>query len=270
MTHEADVLLDAARAGEDLTIPEGWGQGRATFGGLVGATLLAHALGQTKAADADVRAMTVNFVGPVEPGAARVVTEVLRQGKNATQVESRLFQNDQDGNETVRAAALITLGRARESKAVIPPRASQREFAPVDALESQPFVRDRMPDFLQHLEIRIAQGVGPYRGGSDGDMGGYMRFKEAPRTMDLPRLVTLVDAWPPAPMQVLTEFAPGSSMTWTMDFAGPVAPMTPESFWRYEVTTDHAQDGYGATQARVYDESGNPVVFSRQLVAVFG
>ena len=36
-----DSIIDAA-AGNRMTVPEGWGQGRATFGGLVGAILIRH------------------------------------------------------------------------------------------------------------------------------------------------------------------------------------------------------------------------------------
>ena len=59
-------LLDAVRRQPQLTIPAEWGQGRASFGGLV-AALQFEAMRAKVPADRPVRSLAITFVGPVEP-----------------------------------------------------------------------------------------------------------------------------------------------------------------------------------------------------------
>ena len=42
--HPLDVLFTAARDGESVVVPPGWGQGRATFGGVVAGAMLSRVL----------------------------------------------------------------------------------------------------------------------------------------------------------------------------------------------------------------------------------
>lgn len=268
-SHPIDELHAQASRGDEVTIPEAWGQGRATFGGLVGGVLAVHALRTVEADEITVRALTVNFMAPVTPGPARLTTEVLRQGRSATQLESRLLQVDEEGRESVRALALMTLGAERDSSVELAPAGPDSELPAASHVPSIPFVPGKMPDFIAHLELKLAHGTGPYTGAPDGDMKGYLRFREAPASFGLAHLVTLIDAWPLAPVQMLKAPAPGSTMTWTMEFLAPV-DVSPESFWRYDVTTDAAHHGYGHTHARLFDEGGRCVAVSRQTVAIFG
>lgn len=52
---------------EPVTIPEKWGQGRATFGGMV-AAIMYQRVALHMAADRPVRSIMVSFVAPVAPG----------------------------------------------------------------------------------------------------------------------------------------------------------------------------------------------------------
>src|SRR5699024_6954400 len=79
-------------------------------------------------------------------------------------------------------------------------------------------------------------------------------------------LVAIADAWPPAPLQMLSGFAPASSLTWTLELveevnAGTVAP---EGRFAYEVATDAARDGYAHTHARLWRPDGERVGISRR------
>jgi len=59
-----DMLLGAAQQQAQIEIPPTWGQGRATYGGLVAALLLARLVGVVGTARV-LRSVTVSFVGPV-------------------------------------------------------------------------------------------------------------------------------------------------------------------------------------------------------------
>ncbi|WP_256625516.1 thioesterase family protein [Pseudomonas sp. LPB0260] len=90
-----NILLGAADAASPhLEIPQQWGQGRATFGGLLAACLFEKLKPQV-AADRPVRSLLVSFVAPVAPGPMEVRVKVLRAGKAATQVQATAYQNDQ-------------------------------------------------------------------------------------------------------------------------------------------------------------------------------
>lgn len=267
--HPLDVLFTSARNGDDVVVPPGWGQGRATFGGVVGGVLLSHALAHVDLPEQAIRAMTVNFVGPLEPGHARVATEVLRQGKSATQLETRIVQPDASGHESVRAVALITIGMPRPSTAHLAAPAAGAGRPDVAELKPLAYIEGVSPEFIQHLDMRLARGGGPFSGGEDGDMHGYMRFKEPTNHFGLAHLVAVIDCWPPAPGQLLTRPAPMSTMTWTLDFLASVSASCRDAWW-YEVTTDAADEGYGHTQARVFTATGELVALSRQTVALFG
>ncbi len=56
-------IVEAA-AGPTMTVPEGWGQGRATFGGIVGAILIAHMDAHLKAEQGDDVAPCAAFPCP--------------------------------------------------------------------------------------------------------------------------------------------------------------------------------------------------------------
>ena len=90
-----------------------------------------------------------------------------------------------------------------------------------------------------------------------------------PARLTLPHFVTLVDAWPPAPIQCLTEPRPMSSLTWTLELLAE-PPDDPSAQWWYEVETDAAHHGYAHTHATVFTPEGRPIAISRQSISIFG
>lgn len=89
-------LVDAVRKNPlDVTITEDWGQGRASFGGLMVA-LQYEAMRAQVSSERALRSLAVTFVGPAEPGVpVSFEVEVLREGKAVSQVLGRAVQNGQ-------------------------------------------------------------------------------------------------------------------------------------------------------------------------------
>src|SRR5690554_2534017 len=110
MTLFSEVLATITPAAEQtIQLPEGWGQGRALFGGLTAAIAWQHAhLGVSL--EQHLRAFTVSFVAPVHPGPAQLLRRILRQGNNVTQVAVEIIQDQQ-----VMLSALASYGRSRQS-----------------------------------------------------------------------------------------------------------------------------------------------------------
>lgn len=260
-----DEMLDAAATGA-VEVAAGWGQGRATYGGLVAGLLLARAERLVGDPQRSLRSASVAFAGPVAPGRAVVEGEVLRAGSSVTQVSASLVQEGE-----TRASLLAAFGAERASGLAVAAAPPPALPAP-ETLDPLPHVPGMTPDFFAHVDLRIATGGMPFSGAAEPDFGGYMRFRSAPATFGDRELLTLADAWPPAIIPMLSAPASMSSLAWTFEpipAPAPATPDAPDAFWQYDVSTHHAASGYAHTTARIWDPAGHLRALSHQTVAYF-
>lgn len=258
-------LLEQLRqsSAREVMIPTGWSQGRALFGGLV-AGLLYEGMRLEVDAERLVRSFNISFVGPVAAGMPlRVEAKVLRQGKAVTQVQVHGMQGDE-----VMAVALGSFGAARESKLRVPAVPAPEVRAPEDC-EETPRVPELTPEFAQNFELRWAIGDYPFTGADHRAMGGWMRFREPQGEIGEAHLLGLIDAWPPSVLPLLTERAPSSTLTWTLDFVHPLATIQSEDWLLYRAVIDHVRDGYNQAHAHIWNHEGDLIALSRQSVVVF-
>lgn len=246
-----------------LIIGQDWAQGRTAYGG-ISAALIYAAIKEKITDDRLLRSFTCNFVGPLtceEPFDIEV--EVLRQGKNATQVLAKAMQ---DGN--VCALVQACFGVARKSKVKVENHDKHDMSLPKKAkfLPQIPMVT---PKFLQHLDLAIEDGGLPFTGSKKSHLHGWMRFSKAPREITDIHLIALIDAWPPTPLQMLRWPAPASSMSWNVEFIHPHQHFQASDWLAYQSHTRQAADGYAHTEANIWDAQGELVAISRQTVAVF-
>lgn len=271
---EFNEVLGLAReniaAQQPLQVPEGWGQGRATFGGMAAALLyeaVAEELSRTIEPGIPLRSLTLSFVAPAEVGELNTRVTTLRAGRSAVQIEARATQ----GNQVV-TAALASFGRPRESAIAVNPAAAPEFPAPQDC-EALPYIEGLVPEFTRHFDYRIATGALPFSGSSEPRFGGWIRFNTTTGTVSISHLLALIDAWPPTVLPMLKQPAPASSMAWTVEIlqsAQEPGDANGEDWWQYLAEVDQAGDGYAVTQARLWDARGNLVALSRQTVSVFG
>ena len=260
-----DHLLQQAAAQDTLTLPAGWGQGRATYGGLVAGLLYSRLLAALGEAGKDrvLRSATVSFIGAVAVGEIQLTTQIFRSGKSVTQAEARLIQNGE-----VQAVLLASFGAARSS-AIHVAAASAPVFKAVETLTPMPYIAGMMPEFLQQLDMRWAYGATPFMGADTPDFGGWMRWREDFSQMTTAHLFALIDAWPPSVLGMFKTMAPASSLCWTLELLATPEGKTSQNWWQYQVNTDVAKDGYGHAVAHIWDDEGNLVAISRQTVTVF-
>ena len=250
--------------GLTLTVPEKWGQGRATFGGLV-AAMMYERIPASVSDDRVIRSIMLSFVAPVSPGEMDVIVKILRAGKSATQVQVSAIQND-----AVCAVMLASFGGARESAIKI-----EYEDAPAtkepEAVTPFPFIPNVTPDFTQHFDYSYTQGTMPFMGSTQTVMGGWIKLKdECAQPINVPQILALLDAWPPATFSLLKKPASGSSLTWNMSFIDTPLQASANEWWQYEANIQHAQDGYSHIDSTMWDENGKAIVMSHQTVSVFG
>ncbi len=259
-------LLNAVRHNpQSVTIPAGWSQGRACFGGLM-AALQFEAMRARVPANRPVRSLAICFVGPPAidvPISFEV--EILREGKAVSQVLGRAVQN----GETM---TLIqgSFGAPRESMIAVEGEPAPA-FKPVDTVPGLPFVSGIMPEYLRFIDLRWALGGLPFSNTRSAAIGGYVRLRDAEEEkLSEAHLLALVDAWPPAVLPHLNKPAPGSSLTWTIEFVQPLPALTTHDWTQYRAVIEHARDGYGHVAAALWTPKGELLALSRQTVTVFG
>ena len=257
-----DEILATVDGNGNGILPEGWGQGRALFGGLVGAVLFEH-LVKSVAGGRPLRSFSLSFVAPAAPGPVSLRSEVLREGKSVMQALVSASQDDQ-----VVSTMLVSLGAARDSAVAVAGPAAPSMPGPEKSMRL-PFIKGLTPDFLDHFDIRYAKGMPPFSGSQAPDFAGYMGFKTAPSVMTTAALIALVDTWPPSVLPMLKGPAPASSLTWTMELLDDPATRSADTLWQYQVHTAQCSDGYGQSRATIWDGDGNPVALSRQTFTVF-
>lgn len=269
-------MLEAAAKGGNVEVEDGWTQGRAIYGGLTGALMLAAMKGRLRelagttgepVVVAPLRSITVSFIGPATPGPVEIEAEILRVGSNVTQCQATVRQ----AGEVV-AVALAAFGKHRESALTVESAHSMPDLGEPTAVDPFPYVEKLTPEFYRFVELRQVGGEIPFSGAPSGELSGWTSLRESPERFEEEHLVLLTDAWPPAPIQMLEGFAPGSSLTWTLEVIGEIGPESTaaDTPFAYAATTDSARHGYAHTNARMWTPQGELAAISRQTITIFG
>lgn len=273
-TMNFDDILAPLAAGDTVQVPPTWGQGRATFGGLVAALLYRRARAVLEDAGLYAgkppRSLTFSLVAPLAPGVARVEANVLRTGKSVTQLEARIVQDGQ-----VAAVMLASFGAPRASEVIIAPDPVPA-FAAPESLVMLPYIAGITPEFIQHFEFRWAAGQVPFTAppATTGDMGGWVRFRAPTPRTEIEHLLGLVDSWPPAVLPMFRKPAPISTLTWTIEFTAAALDDATRNtgadrFVGYLAQTELSADGYAHVASRCWRADGTLLAIGRQTIAIF-
>lgn len=258
------LLAQRQREGDTLsfTITDDWLQGRTTFGGLV-ATLAVQAMHDVVGRAAPLRALQTNFVGPVGAGSVQVVVTTLRAGKNMRQVQAALLQ------EGELAAMLVgVFGAARET--VLPMMWPERPAVAMaaDAARALPFIPGVTPNFTQHLQMCWAEGPVPFTGGEGWNTRIHLRLKD--EALDPELLTVLLSDAPPTPaLGQLKDRKPASSVTWSLELRSPAAGVPADGWWRIDMDTKAAAEGYVNQAATLWTPDGRLASLGYQVVAIY-
>ena len=262
-----DELFAQLQQHDTLTIPEGWSQGRTTYGGLVAGLMLQKGMFSLVDTQQQLLSASVTFVGPVSQDAPiRLSVEILRQGKSVTTLEVRLWQED-----AVQSILLASFGHARESRIAWSDLPNSPIMRPVEELDMLVPLPVLMPECYQQFQLAWENGQYPCTASKTPDFGGYCRIdpKQHPaQPMTAAHLMTLVDIWPPGVLPMFRRVAPASSLTWHLTYVQPLQQTT-EEWLQYQVHTDYAADGYATESAHIWDQHGRLIAICRQTITVF-
>ncbi|MBK6862060.1 MAG: thioesterase family protein [Ideonella sp.] len=252
-------------------VPADWQQGRTAYGGLaaaMAAQAMRDVVGAAWPADARLRALQTNFVGPVAPGPASIDVQLLREGKSIRQVMARLTT----GSGEVAGLWVGVYGSPRPTAvATLLPNAEPLAFAPGEA-PTRPFTPGEMPGLLRHFDIGWAAGAPPYSGASGWATSLYLRLAGDRADLIDPEVLTVLLAdLPPTPaISRLTRPAPASSVCWALELLPLAGPVARDGWWRIDTRTRSAGDGYANHSSTLWAPDGTPAAFGHQVVAVYG
>ncbi|MFL5322053.1 MAG: thioesterase family protein [Myxococcaceae bacterium] len=255
------VLSTVRVEGDDVvaTVPADWMQGRSVFGGLQLAVVLAAM--RTKIPNAPLRTLQTTFVAPVPAGELRVRARILRSGKNASHVEARIV----DGENTL-ALVVGVFGVARDSVvSVTPVQQPVEEIEPFDL----PFIEGVTPEFTQHFAVRWLQGSAPFTGSRSIRSVVRVGLKDEGMATE-GHVVAIADFIPPLGLSHLESVAPGSTLTWMLEFLRERFDDLPLLGWRVDAELTAASGGYTNQSVMLWGPGGEPVALSRQTMVVFG
>jgi acyl-CoA thioesterase len=255
--------LRPADSGFKADIGEDWSQGRATFGGLV-AAVGNEAMRRSVPSDRHLRGLNVTFAAPVVPGVVDIETRVLRVGKVVTIAQAHLISAG-----SVAATMTGVYGAARETAVVIRPDAPQPAPA-VEHLPESVFKPELgFPSFLQHFELRWAEGTRPFTSTPLNRSKAYIRHCDSGSSTES-HVVALIDVIPSPVLQMMSKQVPASSLIWTLEFLRHDYQFPVDAWWRIDTQVPSSVDGYASQNSVVLNPDGTPAAFSQQLVAVFG
>lgn len=245
--------------GLGIDLPADWLQGRTAYGGLTGA-LCVEAAARLHPDLPPLRNAHFALAGPAS-GRLAVRAEVVRQGKSAVVIEASVT-----GDAGPAARALLTYGAGRDSQV----RASGATPPAVPAPEACTafFAADRKPSFARHFDVRLAGGARPMTPGAEPRITVWIRHGDGETPAGLPALVALADAIPSPALVLFPEFAPFSTMTWSLDLTS-AAPASASGWWLLDSTIDAADGGYASQDMSLWNDAGELVARARQMVAVF-
>jgi len=257
------TVFEQKQAEYELVIPESWSQGRTVYGGLSAA--LAYQAAENLIEDnRGLRALHCNFIGPLHVGKAVTVSaEVLRTGKNVTQLLAKVCQDGQVG-----VMLQICFGVSRESKLL--KQASDTHSMPKPKKARYiPQIPKIVPNFIQHFDLALEKGGLGLGRSLEPVLHGWSRLSKTPEKMRMAYLIALMDAWPPTMFQMLRIPAPASTMSWDLEFIDPSVSVEPGEWLASHTQARHVKDGYGHEEANFWNERGELIAISRQVVTVF-
>lgn len=133
----SEILSSVAPTGDSrfsITVPDDWGQGRATFGGLVAAAGN-EAMRRLVASNRPLRSLQTTFVGPAASGTWTMHARVLRVGRAVTLAHCDILDGDQ-----VVAIQVGVYGLARSSFVTVRPPVTEapRKIEEINEMRFQP------------------------------------------------------------------------------------------------------------------------------------
>lgn len=245
-------------------VPDGWQQGRGSWGGLPVGAMVAAVRQAEGDPDRRIRSVSLQLSAPAMVGEHHVTVTPLRVGKAMSTWDACI--RDSDGG-FVAGGTLIT-GAPRPSRdqfndqswsPLTAPAAPAWKTIPV-APTPPPF-----PTFTQHCEYRPITGV-PLQGGYAETLG-WVNYR-TPIEWNEAALIALADAWYTVTLVPLAHLLPVGTINFSANLLiDPASLVAGEPLLHHGLVTG-SMDGYASEQRRLWTSDGRLAVDNLQSVAV--
>lgn len=263
MSASLDDLLTTTPVdgGFEGRVPDGWQQGRSTFGGLVVGMIVRTLERRFGRPGQAVRSVSAELFGQVVPGALHLDVAVLREGSQVTTAQAWVRQGDE-----VVAHGVVVLGAPRPAMPTITPAwdpatADWRSVAPLE-MSGPPF-----PTFTQHFEYRNA-GPWPFAGGARGVLEGWVRPRTPATVHDAAWLAALVDTyWPPTAV-TFEGPRPVATVGYHLDVVADPASVVGDDPLLQRGVSVAGREGYVSEDRDLWSADGRLLARNRQMLVI--
>lgn len=252
------ALIAALKPGADGwrgEIPDGWLQGRTSYGGLSSALAL-HVAQQSEADLPPLRSAQVAFIGPLA-GPVVIRAQRLRRGRNAAWVQADIESAAGLGLR----ATFVFMGPIDSA---VDHRAGAAPPFPAPGPDTTTYAGHAAVPFTRNFEF-----VDRRDAAAPAELLRWVRLVDRGGLDPMVELVCVADCLPPAALKLLGRPAPMSSMTWQFNALDP-RPETQDGWWLLRAATDHARAGGSSQFMHIWNRAGRPVAEQTQSVAMFG
>lgn len=256
-----------ATAAFDLVIDHGWTVGGKPNGGYLLAAMARAAgcsLDRVDSPHRDPLAASAHYLRAPDPGPARIVCEVLRVGRGASQVRAVLLQD-----QLAQVDATFTMGNLPGDPPA--PFWTTREIfdvAPVDQCVRIPAVREGSPfdvPIMDRADLRLDPAVLGFALGTpsgEATLRGWISFADG-RPADPLALLFFLDAFPPATFELIPSgWVPTLSLTAYVRAVPAPGPL------RVRQIAHAIDDGRVDETCEVWDSTGRLVGQATQLAGI--
>jgi hypothetical protein len=246
-------------------VPVGWEQGRGAYGGLVVGAMARAAIACEPEAERTLRTVSLEIVGPVQPGRALLRTELLRRGNGVTAIDVRLVQRllapDGREQEGLQARGTFTLARTRTTDVALEPDV-RPTIPPFESVPRAPVGPPLGPVFARHFDFRVT-GPTPFSGAAEPVVEGWIHAPGASE-WGPSEWLAMVDCYWPSPWSM----APAPRPAVTLSYTAHVVRPPPRGPLFYRARALGGRDGFVSEVRELFAPDGRLVLVNPQVIAI--
>ena len=242
-----------------------WFQGRGAFGGLAAGAAVRAMEDRVDSTEHRIRALNVQFCGPLVAAPATMSVEVVRRGSSVINAQARIEQEGQ-----AKTTATATFARDRHSASDFE-QLAMPEVPPPEEVATAPD-SPLFPKFARYYEYKFCFGEIPFSSSDEAAVGGWCRLRDSDESVDAAHAAALLDLWPPAVLTRADSPTAAATISWQVLFHDPLplADAGADDFYLVAATTSQTLGGYAEERADLWSADGRRVAQGMQLVAIFG
>lgn len=257
-----DEVLSARRLDEQtdaLTVHAGWGQGKATFGGLVVGACVRSMAARVTDPKRRLRSVSAQLLGAPHPGDVVIRVRLLRTSGTVTTWCADL---EQDGEVMTHVVGVFGLDRPVSLAWNHLERPEAPEWTTIEPVEAEGVG----PEFMQHFEFRTIGAI-PFSGSLEPSIG-FIRPRVTCQVRDDAWLACMTDCWWLAAITSFDTFRPAATLTLNAEFHEPMEGLDPEAPLLHRGASLVVHHGYSAETRTLWGHDGRLLVTATELVTI--